>query len=190
MALNPAAVRGGILFAELTIFFTVTALATYFLSHAGAMHFSKDEKPSDAFPVLAYDGDRGRPDPKHYVLARWGEWEGVAGRRPGATLLLPERAGNLQIEGGTRVQFASEPEGDGRQRVELRLSGGGTEQQVRYVAEARRIEPLYHRMAGTNTFLMGALIGFVCGMLGGRAMRRRWLRPPGAVVHTPPAKGN
>lgn len=181
MNMNPAAVRAAILIAELMIFFIVTAFITYFISYAGALELPPGEAPPAQFPVIAYDGDRNRPEPKNYLVVPWSEWEGVAAKRPGARLLLPERAASIRI-GESEVSFTATEENESRQSVELTWQSSGGEQQVRYVAQARSIEPRYYRTVSTNTFLIGAAAGFVAGLLAGRVMRRRWLTQPGYFV--------
>lgn len=178
MNLTPTAARAAILIAELMIFFIVTAFTTYFISHAGALELSPAEAPPAQFPVIAYDGDRNRPEPKNYLVVPWREWEGVAARRPGASLLLPERAASIRI-GETEASFTAAEESGSRQNVELTWRSSGGEQQVRYVAQARTISPRYYRSVSTNTLLVAAAIGFVAGMFSGRVMRRRWLAQPG-----------
>lgn len=185
--MNPAAVRAVILVAELMVFFMVTAFMTYFLSHAGALTLAPGDAPPAQFPVIAYDGDRSRPEPKNYLVVPWSEWEGVAARRPGASLLLPERAARIRI-GETEAAFTASEERESRQNVELTWRSSGGEQHVRYVAQARSIAPGYYRTVSTNTLLLGAAVGFVAGLFAGRAMRRRWMTQPGYFV--PPLKSN
>ncbi len=178
MNMNPAAVRAAILIAELMVFFIVTAFMTYFISYAGALELSPGEAPPAQFPVIAFDGERNRPEPKSYLVVPWSEWEGVAAKRPGASLLLPERAASIQL-GTTEASFTTAAAGESRQNVELTWRSAGGEQQVRYVAQARSIEPRYYRTISTNTFLVGAAAGFVAGLYLGRVLRRRWLSQPG-----------
>ena len=174
--LNPAALRAAILVVELTVFFIVTALLIYFLSYAGARELAEGDTPPAHFPVIAYDGDRERPAPGNYLVVNWSEWEGVAGKRAGASLLLPERAGRLRL-GDTEAQFTASEEKDARQDVELTWRAAGGEHHVRYVAEARTISPRYYRTVNTDTFLIGAALGFAAGLMAGRVLRRRWLSP-------------
>ncbi len=184
--MSPAAVRAVILVAELMVFFMVTAFMTYFLSHAGALVLSPGDAPPAQFPVIAYDGDRKQPEPKNYLVVPWSEWEGVASKRPGASLLLPERAARIRI-GETEASFTASEESESRQNVELTWRSGG-EQHVRYVAQASTIAPGYYRTVSTNTLLLGAVVGFVAGLFAGRAMRRRWMTQPGYFV--PPTQNN
>jgi len=174
--LNPAALRAAILVVELTVFFTATAFVIYFISYAGARELAEGDTPPAHFPVIAYDGDRERPAPGNYLVANWGEWEGVASKRAGASLLLPERAGRIRL-GDSEAVFVAGEEKDARQEVELTWRAAGGEQHVRYVAEARTISPRYYRTVNTDTFLIGAALGFIAGMLAGRVLRRRWLSP-------------
>ncbi len=187
MHMKPAAVRAAILVAELMVFFLVTAFMTYFISHAGSLELSPGEAPPAHFPVIAYDGDRDRPEPRNYLVMPWSEWEGVAAKRPGASLLLPERAARVRL-GETEASFTAAEESETRQNVELTWRSAGGEQQVRYVAEARAISPRYYRTVSTNTLLVGAAIGFVVGLFAGRVMRRRWLAQPGYFA--PPTQNN
>jgi len=184
--MSPAVLRGSILAIELMVFFIVTAFVTYFISHAGALRWESADKPPAFFPVIAYDGNREGPDPKNYLVVPWSEWEGVAAKRPGASLLLPERSGNIQLGENSKASFTAAPDGDSRQAVELTWTVNNGEQQVRYVAQARTVEPRYYRTVSTNTLLLGAAIGFVTGLLAGRAMRRRWLSQPGYYAPPPP----
>jgi hypothetical protein len=66
--------------------------------------------------------------------------------------------------------------------VELNWRTGGGEHVARYVARADGVEPRYLRMLGTNTFLGGAVIGFLAGVMVGRALRRRLLARPAYVA--------
>jgi len=174
-----SATRIAILITELMAFFFVTAFTTYFISHAGALQMTAADTPPAYFPVIAYDGNRERPDAKNYRVVPWSEWEGLAAKRPGASLLLPERSGKIRLGENSEASFTTAPEGESRQSVELTWTGNNGEQQVRYVAQARTIEPRYYRTVTTNTLLLGAAIGFVTGLLSGRVMRRRWLAQPG-----------
>jgi len=183
--MNPAARRAAILIAELMIFFMVTAFTTYFISHAAAPTYAQGETPPAPFPVIAYDGDRDRPAPKYYTVVPWSEWEGFAAKRPGASLLLPERSGRIRLPDGSEASFTAAQDSESRQSVELKWTGGNGEQHVRYVAQARSAEPRYYRTVTANTFMLGAVVGFVAGLLVGRVLRRRWLAQPGYFV--PPA---
>ncbi len=184
--MNPSATRISILIAELMVFFIVTAFVTYFISHAGALQLAPTDKPPAYFPVIAYDGNRERPDAKNYLVVPWSEWEGLAAKRPGASLLLPERSGNIRVGENSNASFTAEPDGESRQSVALTWTANNGEQQVRYVAQARTVEPSYFRTVTTNTLLLGAAIGFVTGLLTGRAMRRRWLAQPGYYAPSTP----
>jgi len=177
--MSPSAKRIAILITELMVFFFVTAFTAQFISHAGALQMAPGEVPPAYFPVIAYDGNRERPDAKNYLVVPWSEWEGVAAKRPGASLLLPERAGNIRLGENNKASFTAEPNGESRQSVVLTWTANNGEQQVRYVAEARTIVPQYFRTITANTLLLAAAIGFVAGLLLGRAMRRRWLAQPG-----------
>jgi hypothetical protein len=179
MRLSPATARIAILITELMVFFIVTAAMTFFLSYAGALQMAPGEAPSAQFPVIAYEGDRKRLDPKDYRVMPWNEWKSLAEKRPGASLLLPERSGEIRLADGSRATFTSVEEHDARQSVELKWMGDGGERHVRYLAQARDIEPSYFRTVTSNTFLLGAAAGFVAGLFAGRTMRRRWLAQPG-----------
>jgi len=183
--MGPSATRIAILITELMVFFIVTAFVTYFISHAGALQWESADKPPAFFPVIAYDGNRERPDAKNYLVVPWSEWEGVAAKRPGASLLLPERSGNIRLGENSKAAFTTAPDGDSRQLVTLTWTVNNGEQQVRYVAQASTVEPRFFRTVTTNTLLLGAAIGFVTGLLAGRAMRRRWLAQPGYYAPLP-----
>ena len=184
--MNPAGLRAFILALELMVFFIVTAFTSYFISHASALQLAAGDAPPAQFPVIAYDGDRGRPQPQNYFVVPWSEWQGVAGKRPAATLLLPERAASIKIGDAGKASFTVIEEPGSRQAVELRWRTGGGEQEARYIAQAQSIEPRYLRTLGTDTLLMGAAVGFLTGLFTGRAMRRRWLARPGTLVPLPP----
>jgi hypothetical protein len=100
-------------------------------------------------------------------------------------LLLPERAATIKISDTSEAEFAATDEAESKQAVELTWRTGGGEQYARYVAQARAIEPRYLRTLGSQTFLMSVLVGFVCGLLVGRVLRKRWLAVPGTFA--PPA---
>jgi hypothetical protein len=184
--MNPAVMRGSILATELVVFFMVTAFTSYFIAHASAWQLVQDEMPPAQFPVIAYDGDRDRPEPRNYFVVQLSEWPGVAEKRPAATLLLPERAASIKIGDAGEASFTVTEEPGSRQAVELKWRTGGGEQEARYIAQARSIEPRYLRTLGTQTLLMGAAVGFLTGLFTGRAMRRRWLARPGTIVPLPP----
>ncbi len=184
--MNPAVIRASILAIELMVFFIVTAFTSYFISHASAWQLAQGETPPAQFPVIAYDGDRGRPEPQNYFVVLLSEWQGVAEKRPAATLLLPERAASIKIGDAGEASFTVTEELGSRQAVELRWRTGGGEQEARYIAQAQSIEPRYLRTLGTQTLLMGAAVGFLTGLFTGRAMRRRWLAQPGIIVPPPP----
>lgn len=184
--MNPAALRVAILVTELMVFFMVTAFTAYFISHASALQFAAGDAPPAQFPVIAYDGDRARPDPGNYLVVPWNEWEAAVGKQPGASLLLPERAATIKIGETGEASFTLIEQAESQQTVELTVRTAGGEQQVRYVARPGAIEARYMRTLGTQTLLMGAAAGFVAGLFAGRAMRRRWLTQPGYVVPPSP----
>ena len=186
MKLSPATARIAILITELIVFFIVTALMTFFISYAGALQMAPGDTPSAQFPVIAYEGDRKRPEPKNYRVVPWSEWPALAATLPGASLLLPERSGSIRLGDGSRATFDSVEESESRQAVDLKWLNDGGERHVRYLAQARSIEPRYFRTVTTNTFLLGAAVGFVAGLFVGRVARRRWLAQPGYFA--PPAK--
>lgn len=184
--MNPAVVRGAVLATELVVFLVVTAFTSYFISQAAAWQHVQGEEPPERFPVIAYDGDRERPDPRNYFVVLWSEWPSVVEKRPAASLLLPERAASVTLGDAGQASFTATDTPESRQAVELRWRTGGGEQEARYLAEAQSIEPRYLRTLGTDTLLMGAAVGFLTGLFTGRALRRRWLAQPGHVVPSPP----
>jgi hypothetical protein len=184
--MNPAVLRASILAIELMVFLIVTAFTSYFISHASAWQLAQGETPPAQFPVIAFDGDRGRPEPQNYFVVLLSEWQGVAEKRPAATLLLPERAASIKIGDAGEASFTVTEEPGSRQAVDLRWRTGGGEQEARYIVQAQSIEPRYLRTLGTQTLLMAAAVGFLTGLFTGRAMRRRWLAQPGTLVPLPP----
>ena len=180
--------RAAILVIELMVFFLVTAFASYFISHASAWQLEQGETPPAQFPVIAYDGDRGHPEPQNYFIVPWSEWQGIAEKRPAATLLLPERSARVKLGDAGEASFTVTEEPGSRQAVALRWRAGGGEQEARYVVQAGSIEPRYLRTLGTQTLLMGAAVGFLTGLFTGRAMRRRWLAQPGTFAPPPQIK--
>jgi len=183
--MSPAARRIAILITELMVFLIVTAFTSEFLSRASAWQHAAGEAPPERFPVIAYDGDRDRPQPQNYFVVPLSEWQGIAEKRPAATLLLPERAASVKIGDADEASFTVTEEPESRQAVELRWRSEGGEQEARYVTQAGSIEPRYLRTMGTDTLLMGAAVGFLTGLLLGRAMRRRWLAQPGYFAPPP-----
>lgn len=177
-----SAARVGILIVELMVFLTVAAFTAHFISHASALEPAPGEAPPPQFPVIVYEGDRARPAPNGYQVMTWSEWQKGAERRSGATFLLPERAATVRIGEAGEASFTSREMEASRQSVELRWRTGGGEQEARYIAQARTIEPQSLRTLGTQTLLMGAAVGFVAGLFTGRAMRRRWLAVPGRLA--------
>lgn len=184
--MGPSATRISILIVELMVFFTVTAFAAQFISHAGALQMAPGDKPPAYFPVITYDGDRAKPDAKRYRVMPWSEWEALAAKRPEASLLLPERAGKIQLDPDSKATFTATPDGDSRQAVDLTWTGNSAESQVRYLAQARSLSPQYYRTITSTTLLLGAAAGFIAGLFTGRTMRRRWLAQPGYFA--PPEK--
>lgn len=180
--MNPSAARVAILIAELMVFLTVTAFTSYFISFASALQPAPGEAPPPQFPIIAYDGDRAKPAPGSYLVVQWSEWEQLAEKRPGASLLLPERSATVQIGDAGEASFTTTEESGSRQSVELRWRTGAGEQEARYVAQARSIEPRFLRTLGTQTLFMGAAVGFIAGLFTGRALRRRWLAQPGYLA--------
>lgn len=190
--MNPAFLRAAVLATELIVFFLVTAFTSYFLSHAAAWQRGQDDKPPARFPVIAFEGDRERPEPQNYFVVQWSDWQAVTEKRPGATLLMPERSATIQMGDAGEASFTvtdaadsgqSSSTGSG-QAVDLKWRTSGGEQNARYIAHAGSIEPRYLRTLGTDTFLMGAAVGFLTGLFTGRALRRRWLAQP--VSFAPP----
>jgi hypothetical protein len=185
--MNPVVPRALILAAELLVFFIMTAFTSYFISHASAWQHGEGEAPPAQFPVIAYDGDRSSPEPRNYFVVPLSEWKETAVKRPGATLLLPERAARMKIGDAGEASFTVSDETASTQSVELSWRTGAGEHVARYVARAEGVEPRYLRMLGTNTFLAGAVIGFLAGVLAGRALRRRWVARP-VYASAPPQK--
>lgn len=173
--------RAAVLAVELMVFFLVTAFTSYLLSHAAAWQHGQDDKPPARVPVLAFEGNRERPEPQNFFIVPWSEWQSFAEKRPGATLLLPERSATIQMGDAGEASFTVTD-----QVVELRWRTGSGEQNARYIAQAGSIEPRYLRTLGTDTLLMGAAIGFLAGLFTGRALRRRWLAQPGSVASPSP----
>jgi hypothetical protein len=171
---NPVTLRAVILVTELTVFFTMTVMATFLISHSSALRFVEEERPPDAFPVLVYAGDRQRPVPENYRVVPWSEWPRLAGEHPGASLIPPETAGTIDLGEDSRATFSVSSE-NATQTVELTWTVGTDEYHTRYVVHAAHIEPLYYRTMGGRTFLMGALVGFLAGVVVGRGLRRRLL---------------
>ncbi|HEX9674318.1 MAG TPA: hypothetical protein VGA12_12875, partial [Burkholderiales bacterium] len=170
--MNPAVLRAAVLGTELVVFLLVTAFTSYFISQASAWRHAQDEAPPARFPVIAYDGDRERPDPRNYFVVPWNEWQSVTEKRPAASLLLPERAASVTIGDAGEASFTVTDAPESRQApstspstelrtgsgqaVELRWRTGGGEQEARYIAQEKSIEPRYLRTLGTDTLLMGA----------------------------------
>ena len=115
--MNPAVVRGLILATELVVFFLVTAFTSYFISLASAWQHAQGESPPARFPVIAFEGDRDRPEPRNYFVVPWNEWQEVAEKRPAATLLLPERAASMRIGDTGEAAFTVTEEPGSRQRA-------------------------------------------------------------------------
>ena len=180
--MNPTATRVAILIAELMTFFIVTAFAVQFISHAGALEMAAGDKPPATFPVIVYQGDRARPDAKNYRVMPWSEWEKLADKQAGATLLMPEAAGKLKLGEQGNAEFTAKPAGEARQAVDLRWTGNSAEQQVRYETDGRSLSPHYFRNITTITLFIGGALGFAAGMYLGRMLRRRWLGQPGYLV--------
>jgi hypothetical protein len=175
--MNPFYTRVAILITELMVFFGVTVLTTNFIAYASAPEFAAGAAPPAEFPVIAYTGNRERPDPKSYVVVTWSQWEAIAGRRPEASLLLPERSASLQL-GEDAASFTVADGGPSRQSVELVWRTGAEERRARYVTEGRRVEPRELRTITTKTLILGGMAGFAAGMLIGQLLRRRLpLRP-------------
>lgn len=176
--MGPSAARVSVLIVELLVFFAVTAFTSYFISYASAIKPEPGEAPPPHFPVIAYEGDRAKPAQSGYRVVPWSEWELLVQRRPQASLLLPERAATVRIGDIGEASFTATDEG-AKQSIELKWRTAGGEQEARYVAEDRSIEPRLLRTLGSQTLLMGAAAGFVAGLMIGRALRRRWLAVPG-----------
>jgi hypothetical protein len=183
--LNPGARRIAILISELMVFLIGSAFTAYFLSHAGALQIAPGETPPAPFPVIVYDGDRARPQAGNYRVMQWQEWEAFAASKPAASLLPPESsAASIKIGDAGEASFTASDEGGSRKLVELTWRTGSGEQVARYIAQERSIEARYLRTLGSQTLLTSVLVGFVCGLLVGRTLRRRWLVQPASF--TPP----
>ena len=177
-----SALRAAILITELLTFLMVTTVMTYFISYVAAPEFAPGTEPPADFPVVAYDGDREKPDAKRYRVMPWSDWQGYAERNPGASLLLPEQSRALQVGPEDQASFSVTDRGESRQSVDLTWRSGSEERRARYVAQARALEPRSLHTITTRTFLLAALAGFGAGMLIGRLLRRRWLPRPGDIV--------
>jgi hypothetical protein len=179
---SPTVLRAAVLATEVAVFLLVMASTSYFISQASAWQPEHGDAAPARFPVIAYEGDRERPEPRNYFVVLWGEWPSVAEKRPGATLLLPERAATVKVGDAGEAAFKVTDAPGSRQAVDLNWRTGTGEQEARYVVDAKSIEPRYLRTLGTDTLLMGAAVGFLAGLFTGRALRRRWLAQPGHVV--------
>jgi hypothetical protein len=185
--LNPAARRIAILISELMVFLIGSAFTAYFLSHAGALQLAAGDATPAQFPVIAYEGDRSRPQAENYKVMQWQEWETFAAAKPGASLLLPERAAsNIKIGDSGEASFTATDEDGSRQNVELTWRTTGGEQVARYIALDRGIEARYLRTLGSQTLFMSVLAGFVAGLMVGRVLRKRWLAVPGTFAPPEP----
>jgi hypothetical protein len=170
--MNPIVLRGLILATEVLVFLLVTVVGASFVAHALAQRFAESEPPPAEFPVVVFEGDRARPEPQHYRVVRWSEWPRLAEERPQASLLLPETRRSLQLADGGRAAFTASEAGESGQTVELDYAAGERALVAVYSARAREISPRYLRTSSTNTFLMGALLGFFVGVMVGKALRR------------------
>jgi hypothetical protein len=181
--MTPSARRIAILISELMVFLVATVFTAYFLSHAGALQLAPGDATPPQFPVIAYEGDRTKPQAGNYNVMQWQEWEAFATEKPGASLLLPEHAAaNVKIGDTGEVSFTAVEEGPSRQSVELTWRTTGGEQVARYVALDRGIEARYLRTLGSQTLFMSILAGFVAGLMVGRVLRRRWLTVQGTLA--------
>ncbi len=180
--MNRSVLRAAVLATELVVFLLVTAFTSYFISQASAWQHAQGDAPPARFPVIAYDGDRDRPEQRNYFVVPWSEWPSVAEKRPAASLLLPERAARVTIGDAGQASFTVTDAPESRQAVDLRWRTGGGEQEARYIAQAQSIDPRYLRTLGADTLLMGAAVGFLAGLFTGRSLRRRWLAQPGTIV--------
>jgi len=184
--MNLSARRAVILVTELLTFLMVTTVMTYFISYVAAPEFAPGSEPPADFPVIAYDGDREKPDAKRYRVMPWSDWQGYAEGNPGASLLLPEQSRAVQVGDQDQASFSVTDSSESRQTVELTWRSGSEERRARYLAQARTLEPRSLHTINTRTFLLAALAGFGAGMLIGRFIRRRWLPRPGDIVRLPP----
>jgi phosphoserine phosphatase len=135
--MTPAAARAAILITELATFFIGTAFLSYFIAFASALEPAAGEAPPAQFPVVVFEGDRAKPDPAHYHVMTWDEWEKRAAQKPGATLLLPDSSATLSLPGNAEASFTSAPAAENRQSVELRWRTGNGEQVARLRAGAQ-----------------------------------------------------
>ena len=184
--MNLSARRAVILVTELLTFLMVTTVMTYFISYVAAPEFAPGSEPPADFPVIAYDGNREKPDAKRYRVMPWSDWQGYAEGNPGASLLLPEQSRAVQVGDQDQASFSVTDSGEQRQSVDLTWRSGNEERRARYLAQARALEPRSLQTINTRTFLLAALAGFGAGMLIGRFIRRRWLPRPGDIVPLPP----
>ena len=175
--MNPFYTRVAILITELTVFLLMTGLATYFIALVSQPEFAAGAEPPADFPVIAYAGNRERPEPRSYVVVPWSEWNALAASKPVASLLLPERTASLLI-GENQASFAVAEIAPSRQEVHLTWRSGGAEQRVRYTTDGRKAEPREFRTITSKTIILGGMVGFAFGMLIGQVLRRRFpLRP-------------
>lgn len=161
--------------AELSVFLLVTVALAAFLSHAGAERFQDSDAVPPNFPVLVFDGDRARPRPGDYSVVAWSEWPALRDRRPMASLLPPEPAGDFALPDGARARFRMSVESDARPQVELWWTSGERERHTVYLAGETEISPRYARSTTTSNFLIAAIVGFLAGLATGRFLRRRYL---------------
>ncbi|MBX3662216.1 MAG: hypothetical protein KF804_07195 [Burkholderiales bacterium] len=172
-------VRTGILIAQLAAFFVLMALISLGTTYLTAERYAEGSTPVRLFPVISLPP--GAANPPRYELLRWPDVTRKDPPPPPRELRLPEPAGEFDVpaRGGfaPMVRFAAHDAGDGRQRVELRVTEDDYVIYAAYVTDGGTVAPEYFRVWGPSSALLAVFPAFVLALVLGRLLRRRFMPP-------------
>lgn len=174
--------RTGIFIAQLLVFLALMVVISW-----GTTYFTAERYPEGATPVRLFPLIATRPgavNPPQYELLRWLDVTRKDPPPPPRELRLSQAAGEFEAaaRGGFRphVRFNTRDAGDGRQRVELKVTEDDYVIYAIYVTDGKTVAPESFRVWGPSSALLAVFPAFVLALVLGRLLRRRFLPPPPA----------
>ena len=176
-------VRTGILIVQLLVFLALTTVISLGTTYFTAERYPEGAIPVRLFPVIALPP--AATAPLQYELLRWPDITRTDPPPPPRTLRLPQPAGEFEVPafGAFKpyVRFTTGDAGDGRQRVELKVTEDDYVIYAAYVTDGSTAVPEYFRVWGPSSVLLAVFPAFVLALVTGRLLRRRFLPPPAAA---------
>lgn len=173
-------VRTGILIAQLAAFIALATVISLGTTYFTAERYPEGATPVRLFPVIATPPQA--TNPPRYELLRWPDITRKDPPPPPRELRLPQAEGEFEAQsrGGfqPQVSFTARDAGDGRQRVELKITEDDYVIYAAYLTDGQAVAPVSFRVWGPSSLLLAVFPAFVLALVMGRLLRRRFLPSP------------